>query len=83
VTHYFALLHKHTGSDFSVSFPDFPECVTAGASIEEVFVNATQALAEHTEAMRQGNCAIPEPSSVVAIWADAEARHGFLILVPA
>jgi predicted RNase H-like HicB family nuclease len=76
------LLHKHASSDFSVSFPDFPECVTSGASIEDVFVNATRALAEHTEAMRKGNCAIPEPSSVAAIWDDAEARHSFLILVP-
>jgi predicted RNase H-like HicB family nuclease len=83
VTHYFALLHKNAGSDFSASFPDFPGCLTAGASIEEVFVTAALALAEHTEAMRKGNCAIPEPSSVAAIWADAEAHRGFLILVPA
>jgi predicted RNase H-like HicB family nuclease len=83
VTHYFALLHKDADNDFRVSFPDFPGCVTGGTNLEEVFVNATLALAEHTTAIRKGNCAVPEPSSVAAIWDDAEARHGFLILVRA
>ena len=28
---YVALLHRDEGSDYGVSFPDFPGCVTAGA----------------------------------------------------
>jgi predicted RNase H-like HicB family nuclease len=29
---YIALIHKDAGSDFGVSFPDFPGCVTAGST---------------------------------------------------
>jgi len=34
---YIALIHKERGSDFGVSFPEFPGCVTAGSSVEEAF----------------------------------------------
>ena len=27
---YIGLIHKDAGSDYGVSFPDFPGCVTAG-----------------------------------------------------
>ena len=27
---YVAIIHKDTDSDFGVSFPDFPGCITAG-----------------------------------------------------
>ena len=29
--HYIGLLHKDAHSDYGVSFPDFPGCITAGA----------------------------------------------------
>ena len=32
---YIAYLHKDRISDFGVSFPDFPGCVTAGKTLEE------------------------------------------------
>ena len=32
---YVAYLHKDRDSDFGVSFPDFPGCVTAGRTLEE------------------------------------------------
>ena len=32
---YIAYLHKDKRSDYGVSFPDFPGCVTAGRSLEE------------------------------------------------
>ncbi len=36
-----AIIHKDHGSDFGVLFPDFPGCVTAGATVDE-----TKALAQ-------------------------------------
>ena len=33
---YIAVIHKDPDSDFGVSFPDFPGCITAGATIDEV-----------------------------------------------
>lgn len=33
---YIAYLHKDGSSDFGVSFPDFPGCVTAGKTLEKL-----------------------------------------------
>ena len=32
---YIAIIHKDPDSDFGVSFPDFPGCITAGRSLDE------------------------------------------------
>ena len=32
---YLAVIHKEPGSEYGVSFPDFPGCVTAGKTIDE------------------------------------------------
>ena len=32
---YIALIHKEDASDYGVSFPDLPGCVTAGATLDE------------------------------------------------
>ena len=32
---YIALIHKEPNSDYGVSFPDLPGCVTAGTTIDE------------------------------------------------
>jgi len=33
MANYLAIIHKDTKSDYGVSFPDFPGCITAGRSI--------------------------------------------------
>ncbi|MBL0942631.1 MAG: type II toxin-antitoxin system HicB family antitoxin, partial [Alphaproteobacteria bacterium] len=35
---YIALIHKDKNSDFGVSFPDFPGCITAGKTLDEARV---------------------------------------------
>ena len=35
MANYIAVVHKEPKSDFGVSFPDFPGCITAGSSIDE------------------------------------------------
>ena len=35
MTEYIALIHKEPGSDYGVSFPDFPGCITAGTTVDE------------------------------------------------
>ena len=44
---YIAIIHKEAGSDYGVSFPDFPGCVTAGKTMDEVKDMAIEALAFH------------------------------------
>ena len=41
---YIAYLHKDKKSDYGVSFPDFPGCITAGTSLEEARRMAAEAL---------------------------------------
>lgn len=61
---YIAYLHKDKNSDYGVSFPDFPGCVTAGSSLEEARSMAAEALAFHVAGMREDGEAIPEPSTL-------------------
>ncbi len=41
---YIGLVHKDAGSDYGVSFPNLPCCVTAGATLKEAREMAAEAL---------------------------------------
>jgi predicted RNase H-like HicB family nuclease len=82
---YIAYLHKDRGSDYGVSFPDFPGCITAGKTLEEASRLAPEALALHIQGMIEDGETLPEPSKVDDIAKDA-ARHGaiaFMVRVDA
>lgn len=78
---YIALLHKDAGTDYGVSFPDFPGCVTAGSTLEDARAMAVEALALHIEGMREDGQDIPLPSPLDAIMADRENRDGVAVLI--
>ena len=48
---YVAYLHNDRNSDFGVSFPDLPGCITAGKTPDEARLLASEALAFHVEGM--------------------------------
>ncbi|MFZ4606366.1 MAG: type II toxin-antitoxin system HicB family antitoxin [Caulobacter sp.] len=81
MAHYIALIHKDADSDYGVSFPDFPGCVSAGVTLDEARDMAAEALAFHIEGMVEDGDAIPEPSSLEQVMADHENRDGVAILV--
>jgi predicted RNase H-like HicB family nuclease len=81
MTTYIALMYKDPDSDFSVSFPDFPGCITAGTTLEDARHLAAEALEFHIDGMRSGGEIIPEPSTVDAVKADPENEGGLLFLV--
>lgn len=83
LSHYIALVHKEADSDFGVSFPDFPGCVSAGTTLDEAALNAREALELHVEGLLEDGEGIPEPSSVDDIKALPESAEAVLILVPA
>ncbi len=78
---YIALIHKDQDSDFGVSFPDLPGCVTAGATLDEARAMAEEALALHLEGLTADSEPAPEPSSLEAIMRAQENRDGVAILV--
>jgi predicted RNase H-like HicB family nuclease len=80
---YIALIHKDADSDFGVSFPDLPGCVTAGRTLDEARDMAAEALALHLGGVAEGGEPIPEPSTLEAVMSDPENRSGVAILVAA
>jgi len=78
---YIALIHKDADSDFGVSFPDLPSCVTVGSTLDEARDTAAEALALHLEGMAEDGLAIPEPSSLEAVMADPVNIDGVAVLV--
>lgn len=81
MTQYIALIHKDADSDFGVSFPDLPGCVTAGRTLDEARAFAAEAIALHLEGLVQDGEAIPEPSCLEDIMAEAANRDAVAVLV--
>lgn len=78
---YIGLLRKDDDSDFSVDFPDFPGCVTAGSSLDIARQRALEALQFHIDGMVEDDVDIPAPSSLAAIMGDGANRDAVAILV--
>jgi len=83
MVYYVALIHKEPKSDFGVSFPDFPGCITAGSTIQEAMEMAREALGGHIEAMIEKGLPIPAPSAIDAVMKNRENRDGVAVLVGA
>ena len=80
---YIAYLHKDRDSDFGVSFPDFPGCVTAGRTLEDARRMAAEALALHIAGMIEDGDEVPAPSNLDALANDPNMRGAVAILVSA
>lgn len=80
---YIGLIRKDRDSDFGVDFPDFPGCVTAGATLEEARAMATEALALHVRGLSEDGDKLPEPSSLDAVMADPNKSDAVAFLVTA
>jgi predicted RNase H-like HicB family nuclease len=77
---YIGLIHKDAGSDYGVSFPDFPGCITAGTTLEEARVMAQEALSLHVEGLIEDGEPLPAPTSLDEILADSENRDSIAVL---
>ncbi len=78
---YIAIIHRDRGSDYGVSFPDFPGCITAGRTLAEAKDMAAEALAGHIEVMREAGDDVPDPSSLDEVMSNAEFQDGVAFLV--
>lgn len=82
---YIAILHKDKNSDFGVSFPDFPGCISAGSTLEEAKDMAREALPFHIDGMQADGETIPEPMSLdeaLQYEFAQDAQAFFLVEVP-
>jgi predicted RNase H-like HicB family nuclease len=80
--YYIGLLHKDPGSDYGVSFPDFPGCITAGETLNEAHALAAEALSFHIEGMLADGEPLPAPTPLERVMADVANRDGAAIVVP-
>jgi predicted RNase H-like HicB family nuclease len=78
---YIAYLHKGRKSDFGVSFPDFPGCITAGRTLEEARRMAEEALTFHIAGMEEDGDPIPEPSALDTLADDPAMKGAVAFLV--
>lgn len=78
---YIAYLHKDRKSDFGVSFPDFPGCVTAGKTLDEARKMAVEALSLHIAGMMEEGEAIPAPTGLDNLANDPAMKGAVAFLV--
>ena len=78
---YTGLVHKDPDSDYGVSFPDLPGCISAGRTVEEAREMAAEALALHLEALQAYGEEGPEPSPADTVLAHPDARDALALLV--
>ena len=78
---YIAYLHKDRKSDFGVSFPDFPGCVTAGKTLDQARHMASEALALHIRGMLEDGETVPEPSTIDDLAEDPDMQGAVAFLV--
>ncbi len=81
MANYIAIIHKDPDSDFGVSFPDFPGCISAGRNLDEARAGAAEALSLHVEGMVEDGEALPEPSTLETVMQDPANQGGVAFLV--
>lgn len=81
MTNYIAIIHKEAKTDFGISFPDFPGCITAGKTVDEAMDLAQEALALHIKGMIEDGEQLPAPSKLEDIMADTNYDDAVAYLV--
>jgi predicted RNase H-like HicB family nuclease len=81
MANYIAVVHKEPKSDFGVSFPDFPGCITAGKDIDEAKDMAQEALVFHIQGILEDSEELPAPSKLEDIMADPDYSNSTAYLV--
>lgn len=81
MSRYIALIHKDAESEYGVSFPDLPGCVTAGATLDEARAMATEALAQHLATLAESGEVATAPSSLESVAATSDAADAVALFV--
>lgn len=63
--HYPIVIHKDPDSDYCVTVPDLPGCITAGDTLEDAQNQAVEAIQCHIEGMLLDGEPVPEAKEIV------------------
>jgi predicted RNase H-like HicB family nuclease len=75
---FFGIIHKDNDSDYGISFPDLPGCVTAGSTLDELDAMAREALRLHIEGLLEDGETLPSSSEYADIYAHHVHDEGFV-----
>jgi len=78
---FIAVIRRQAGSEFHVSFPDFPGCVSSGKTLAEARRNAEQALAAHCWRLHHAGRPVPPPSFIHELGLNGTRTEGLVVLV--
>ncbi len=81
MTNYIAVVHKDSATEYGVSFPDFPGCVTGAGSIDSVKELSVEALSGHIKTMQEFSEKIPRPSKLDDVVADPDYADAVAFLI--
>ncbi len=68
--------HKEPRSDYGVSVPDLPGCISAGRTIDEALAMVREAIELHLEGLIEESGVVPLPSLLEKLRANPEFRGG-------
>jgi len=83
---YIALFEYDENGGYAVTFPDLPECASAGDDYAEAYRMSHDALSLHLEGLEAEGYPIPEPRTMEQImaewedWAEWEKNYKFLVV---
>jgi len=81
----YALIHEEDGV-FGISFPDFPGCISGGATAEEALRKGALALSFHVAGMVEDGETLPVPRTLRQLQASAsfraDAKGAVIALLP-
>ncbi len=78
---YPVVIHKEPRSDYGVSVPDLPGCISAGRTIDEALAMVREAIELHLEGLIEESGVIPLPSLLEKLKRDPEFEGGTWAIV--
>lgn len=78
---YPVVIHKDRKSDYGVSVPDLPGCITAGATVDEALAMAREAIELHLEGMIEEGGVAPLATPIEKLQTDPDYAGGTWAIV--
>lgn len=78
---YPVVIHKDRRSDYGVTVPDLPGCVSAGATVDEALTMAREAIELHLEGLIEEGGVIPLPTPIEKLHQRPEYAGGTWAIV--
>jgi predicted RNase H-like HicB family nuclease len=82
MTNYIALIRRDLDGEYSVAFPDFPDCTTVAQTLDAARRRAAHALAAHIDDLDLAGEGLPEPTPIDRVMGNPDNREAMAFLVP-